>query len=121
MQAKATKEATSLLTTGLKAAEEEDEFGLIAQYNLHLVELNLQSNDLDHALHYANNALQITSVHDLWEQGDVYMTAAHVNERMKRIDEAEELIDQACEYFQNKKLLHKVAMAQDFRRQIRKT
>lgn len=119
MRANAAKKATSFLTDGLKAAEKEGDFGKITQYNRHLAELNLQSNDLGQALHYANNALQIARVRDLWEKGEIYMTAARVKVRVNKVNEAKELIEQAYEYFQNKKLSHKAALAQEFRLQIR--
>jgi len=119
MRDKATKEASDFLTVGLKAAEEEEGFGLIVQYSLHLADLNLQSSDLDQALRYANNALRIARTHDLWDLGEAYMTAARVKVRMNMVNEAEELIEKAFEYFQNKKLSHKAALAQEFRLQIR--
>ena len=125
IRANATTKATSYLTDGLKVAEEEGDFGKIVQYNRHLAELSLQSNDLGQALHYANNAQQNVTEYDLWrvndrwDIGEVYLTAARVKLRMNKVNEAEELIDQACEYFQNKKLSHKVYLAHEFRRQIR--
>lgn len=119
MRANATKKATSLLTAGMTATENDGNFGLVAQYSRHLAELSLQSGELDQALHFASNALQITQAHNLWEKGEVYMTTARVNLRMNKINEAEKLVEQAFDYFQNKKLTQKAVLAQEFQRQIR--
>jgi hypothetical protein len=49
------------------------------------------------------------------------MTAARVKVRMNKVNEAEKLIEQSFEYFQNRNISHKTQLVQEFRRHIRKT
>ncbi len=121
MRAGETDQAVNLLTVGLKAAEENDNLGLITQYSIRLAELNLHSSNLDQALHYADNAFQTAREHSLWELGETCLIAAHIRIQMGQNDEATTLIEQAIEYFQSKNLLRKVALAQDFRQKIKDT
>jgi tetratricopeptide (TPR) repeat protein len=61
MRAGAFDEATEFFTIGLKAAEEEHNLDLIAQYDYRLAELNWQCSNLDQALRHANAVLETAS------------------------------------------------------------
>jgi tetratricopeptide (TPR) repeat protein len=118
MRAGAIEQATSILAVGLKAAEDDDNLGLITEYTMHLAELNLNCGSLDQALYYADTAVQIAREHSLWGLGEACLISARVRTQAGKSKEAVTLAEQAIEYFQSKNVPHKAALAQDFRRKI---
>jgi len=121
MRAGAAEEAASLLTAGLKAAQEEGDLGLITRYGMRLAELNLLTGKLNPAVHYADLALQTAREHNLWDLGAACLVSARAQVRAGKIDEAQSLVELAIEHFQDKKLPHKVAIAKGLLREMRDT